>query len=148
VLSSEELELQFNLAAGSDYTVGYSERRGDGRLTVLGLAPNPALLLAIHQFAGVPIPVRSRLPGVTTALFRAPAGRGFYLCAVNNGGQDVLAGLTLDPDIVPPGRYAARELLSGESRAVTLGRDAPLTVSLPRKDGTVLHLAPEPGVSR
>jgi hypothetical protein len=144
-LGSEELLLQFNLPAGSDYTAGFSAARAAGRLTVLGLAPNPALLLALHDFAGVPVPVRSPQPLVTTALFRAPSAQGFYLFAVNDGDAPCLAPLALDPRVVPPGRYAARDLLSGERRAVTLGGDAPLAVSLPRKDGTVLHLTPETG---
>lgn len=143
VLPSEELELQFNLAAGSAYTAGYSEQRGDGRLTVIGLAPNPALLLATHQFAGVPIPVRAALPHVTTALFRAAADRGFYLFAVNNGEQDSLGSLIVDSRIVPPGRYTIRDLLGGEEKQLALDGATALDVSLPRKDGTILHLTPE-----
>src|SRR5690606_32477121 len=78
-LGSEELELQFNLPAGSTYTVGFSAARAQGRLTVLGLAPNPELLLALHDVAGVSIPVRSQQSLVTTALFRAPGDQGLYL---------------------------------------------------------------------
>lgn len=147
-LGSEELELQFNLPAGSTYTAGFSAARAQGRLTVLGLAPNPALLLALHKFAGVPIPVRAEQAHVITSLFSAPGGQGFYLFAVNNDDSDHTAGLILDPRVVPAGRYAVRDLLSGERRTAGLDGSAPLHVSLPRKDGTVLYLTPEPGDSR
>lgn len=147
-LGSEELELQFNLPAGSTYTVGFSAARAQGRLTVLGLAPNPELLLALHDVAGVSIPVRSRQSLVTTALFRTSGDQGFYLFAVNNGDSNCLADLTLDPRLAPAGRYAVSDLLSGERRTVALDGSAPLPVLLPRKDGTVLHLARDHGDSR
>ena len=68
--------------------------------------------------------------------------------AVNNDDSDHTAGLILDPRAVPAGRYAVRDLLSGEGRTARLDGSTPLPVSLPRKDGTVLHLTPEPGDSR
>lgn len=144
-LPSEELALQFNLAAGSTYTIGYSEARGEGRITVIGLAPSPALLLAVHQFAGVPVPVRPLASDVTGALFEAPGDRSYYLIVVNNGDSDRRADLALDKRVVPPGRYAVRDLVSGEESQVMLEGAATLAVSLPRKDGAILHLVPAQG---
>src|SRR5690606_26262930 len=115
---------QFNLPAGSTYTVGFSAARAQGRLTVLGLAPNPELLLALHDVAGVSIPVRSQQSLVTTALFRAPGDQGLYLFAVNNGDSNCLAGLTFDPRVAPAGRYVVSDLLSGERRTVALDGSA------------------------
>lgn len=138
--SAEELALQFSLQNGARYTAGYSQQRERGRLTVVGLEPTPALLLALHAFAGVSIAARSATPGVQGALFENDDA--FYLIAANNGEEEKSATFVVDRDILPNARWRVEDLLSretaGEWCAENGGR---LTVRLPRKDGTILRLA-------
>ena len=54
-------------AAGRTYVTGYHERRGRGTTTVLGCAPSPEAVLALHRFLGVAIPVLPLTPGVHAA---------------------------------------------------------------------------------
>ena len=137
--TAEELRLQFNLQTGVGYDVGFSERRGRGRLTVLGLEPSPALLLALHRFAGVSIPARSTTPGALGAL--CCDDDGFYLIAVNNGEEEKTATFVLDRDILPNARIEVEDLLSREEeQRLNLQESRQLTVKLPRKDGTILRL--------
>lgn len=137
--SAEELALQFNLQNGARYTAGYSQQRGSGRLTVLGLEPSPALLLALHDFAGVTIPARSTTPAVQGALFAHE--ELFYLIAVNNGDEDKNAAFEVDRDILPNARWQVEDLLSREPERVwCAGEGGRLTVTLPRKNGTILRL--------
>ncbi|HIQ06405.1 MAG TPA: hypothetical protein EYH31_12095, partial [Anaerolineae bacterium] len=82
-LTAEENEQLSALPAGTRYAIGYTEQRGQGRLTVVGLTPSPDLLLALHRHFGVPIYARSRTSDISTALFQRD--EAFYLVAVNHG---------------------------------------------------------------
>lgn len=137
--SAEELALQFNLQRGVRYTVGYSQQRGQGQLTVVGLEPSPALILALHAFAGVSMPVRSATPGVQGALFEN--GDDLYLIAANNGDEEKTATFVVDRDRLPNASYQVEDLLSREAtRKWCAAENERLTVTLPRKDGTILRL--------
>src|SRR5688572_3825259 len=68
--TAEELSLQMGLQAGAQYTIGYTERRGKGLLTVIGLAPSAGLLLALQDYLHLRLPGRSLTPQISTALFR------------------------------------------------------------------------------
>jgi hypothetical protein len=81
--ASEELVNQFALHDGLRYSVGYRVKRGQGTVTVIGLQPTPALMLALHRELDVPIPSRSLVDGVTSALFRR--GNEYFLVATNEG---------------------------------------------------------------
>ncbi len=137
---AEELRLQFDLETGATYTVGYSERRGKGRLTVVGLAPSAGLVQAILRRFGVTVPCRSLTAGITSALFRR--GDSYDLIATNVGDEDRAAEILFDPAILAGKRWQARDLVTGrESRPDERGI---LTVALPRKDGAVVALTPTP----
>jgi hypothetical protein len=133
IQTAEELSLQQGLQAGAQYTVGYTEPRGSGRLTVIGLTPSRDLLLALHDTLKVAFPSRSLTPQVSTALFRRD--QEFYLLAVNSGNEDKLAEVALDGDF-----EQARNLISGQEWSVNLRESRRLTVLLPRKDGVIIRL--------
>jgi hypothetical protein len=132
---SEELLLQIDLQRGERYTAGFTLERGSGRVTFIGLQPSPDLLAALHQQFGVSIP--SQAAGVTTALFRR--GDDYYLLASNVGNEDKSAEVALS-DMT--GAWTVRDLLSGRVRQAVIAPETPLTIFLPRKDSTVLHLKP------
>lgn len=137
----EELSLQMGLQAGAQYTIGYTEERGRGCLTVIGLSPSPDLLLALYQHLNVRLPSRSLTPQVSTALFRRTGD--FYLVAVNNGNEDKIAEIILDSDILDIPSWQTRNLVSGQECTVNLHEHSHLTFPVPRKDGVILQLKSE-----
>ncbi len=136
--TAEELSLQMGLQAGSQYTVGYTEPRGNGRFTMIGLLPSPPLMLAFYHHLNVRVPSRSLTPGVSTALFRREAD--LYLLAVNHGDEDKIAEVILDGDFEKSPYKQARNLISGQGWAVNLRESNRLVFPLARKDGVILYL--------
>ncbi len=134
---SEELKLMANVPTGDQYTVGYTEERGEGRLTMLGLAPTPAVLLALHDYFDVPIFGRSHTPTISTAIFQRH--NDYYLIVVNNGQEAKMADIELN---IASQRYNVRDLCSGATWQTNLAERNHLFVTLPRKDGTILVLQP------
>lgn len=134
----EELSLQMGLQAGAGYTIGYTEPRGRGYLTVIGLASSPELLLMLHNFLNVRIPSRSLTSQVVTALFRR--GEELYLIAANDAKDDRVADVKLDVNLPQNSCWQVRDLVSGQEWTADLRQSGRLTFPLPRKDGTILRL--------
>ena len=136
--TAEELSLQMGLQAGTQYTIGYTEPRGSGRLSVIGLAPTPDLMSALKEYLNLSIPCRSPTSQVSTALFRQ--GQEYFLLAVNHGNEDKVAEVLLDEDFQKIPCWQARNLVSEQSWTFDLRTSGRLTVPLPRKDGVILQL--------
>ncbi|HET6822882.1 MAG TPA: beta-galactosidase [Anaerolineales bacterium] len=134
----EELSLQMSLQAGTPYTIGYTEERGRGCLTVIGLSPSPELLLALHEHLHVRLPSRSLASQVSTALFRRDGE--FYVFAVNDGQEDKIADVLLDGNLLELPVWRARNLVSGQEWSINLRDYDHLTFPVPRKDGIIVHL--------
>ena len=134
----EELSLQMSLQAGAQYTIGYTEQRGRGRLTVIGLTPSPELLVAIYADLAVRIPSRSVTPRVSTALFHR--GQEFYLVAVNAGNEDKTADVHLTADFSAFPCWHVRNLVTREEWMADVRGGGRLTFPLSRKDGVILHI--------
>lgn len=132
---SEELVYQFGLQTGLRYTVGYQAKRGRGTVTVIGLQPTAALLLALHKEFGVDIPARSLVGGVTSGFFRRDGD--YYLIATNDGNEAKAVVFQLTGFA---GAWQATDLDSGRSWQADL-RDGRLTVMMPRKDGMIVRLS-------
>src|SRR5690606_2069289 len=132
---SEELALQFSLQIGQKYTIGYTEQRGAGRLTVIGLQPTPGLLMALHNHYDVPVASRSNIFGITTALYRRDGD--YYLIATNDSvdprGTEVHFGRGLLAD----GQWTVENLDTGATRQITLQDGVGFFITLPRKDGAI-----------
>jgi beta-galactosidase len=137
-LTAEELSLQMGLQAGAQYTIGYTEQRGRGCITMIGLAPSADLLLLLHDHLNVCLSSRSLTTQISTALFRRD--QDLYLFAVNNGDEDKVADVLLDGDLFAIPCWQARNLVSGQEWTVNLGESRHLLFPLMRKDGTILHL--------
>jgi hypothetical protein len=137
----EELSLQMGLQAGAQYTIGYTEERGRGCLTVIGLSPSAELLLALYEHLNMRLPGRSLTPQISTALFRRD--RQLYLIAVNNGDEDKVADVVLDRDLLKVPRWKVRNLVSGQDWTANLKESNHLTFPVPRKDGVILQLQGE-----
>jgi hypothetical protein len=136
---SAELLLQFDLQNGAQYTVGYSQVRGQGRLTVIGLQPSPELLLALHQHFDVPIPSRSHTGGITTGLFQRDDE--LYLMATNVGAEDKGAHIEFDSAILTSGTWQVQNLERESITDVDINANSRLDIQLPRKDGLILRLS-------
>lgn len=65
--------LHVQLPVGQRWTCGYVQSIGAGRIVVLGVAPTPELLVALHHWLGVPIPSRFAASGLTSAVFQRNA---------------------------------------------------------------------------
>ena len=134
----EELSLQMSLQDGTQYTIGYTEQRGRGHLTVIGLTPTPELLLALYEHLDVSIPSRSFTPQVSTALFRRD--QEFYLLAVNAGNEDKTAQVVLTGGFSGVPCWRVQNLVSNQESTIDLRESNRLTFPVPRKDGIVLRL--------
>jgi beta-galactosidase len=136
--TAEELSLQMGLQAGAQYTVGYTERRGKGCLTVLGLQPSAQLVLALKDHLNLSVPARSQTPQVSTSLFRG-AGE-YYLIAINSGDEKKVAEVLLADNIVRSPGWEVQNLVNGKEWTHNPRVSERLTFPLPRKDGVILRL--------
>jgi hypothetical protein len=132
--ASEELVFQFSLQEGLQYNIGVKVQRGKGFVTVVGLQPTAALLLALHRHFEVEVACRSLVGGVTSGLFRR--GEDYYLIATNDGAES--KGVIFDVPALS-GRWSVRNLDGGPSNADLANHR--LTLIMPRKDGVILHLS-------
>jgi hypothetical protein len=87
--------LHVQLPVGEPLTCGYVEARGAGRVIVLGVAPMPELLVALHRWLRVRIPSRFNAPGLTSAVFT----RGAELIAICTNVTDFDGPTTLALDL-------------------------------------------------
>jgi len=129
---------EMGLQAGMQYTVGYTEQRGLGYLTVIGLLPSSELMLLLHKYLNVHLASRSLTSQVSTALFRR--NEDFFLIAVNDGNEDKVAEVVLDVNLPEKPGWKGRNLVTGQEWHVHMNESNPLTFTVPRKDGTILHL--------
>jgi hypothetical protein len=82
--------LHVKLPVGEEITVGYLEPRGKGRLVLLGLAPSPALVVALHGWLGIRISCRTDAVRVHSALFRRGPDRVVVLTNVDDVDRDAV----------------------------------------------------------
>ncbi len=134
----EELSLQNSLQSGNSYTVGYTERHGLGRITVLGLQPTPELVRLILQGNRIALPSRACTEAISTALFKR--GREYFLVAVNNGQEDKTAEVELTLPAEEKEGWVAEDLLSGKKWPLHLDTLSSIMVTLGRKDGTIVRI--------
>jgi hypothetical protein len=134
----EELSLQMSLQAGTQYTIGYTEQRGQGRLTVIGLAPSPELIRALYDHFDVNVPSRALTPQISTALYRRD--QEFFLLAVNYGNEDKTAEVQLTADFAEIPCWRVRNLVDNQEWTLDLRGSNRVTFSVPRKDGVILQL--------
>ncbi|GMV36211.1 MAG: hypothetical protein AMXMBFR61_07190 [Fimbriimonadales bacterium] len=91
VENSDLLALRYQ---GQKFTVGYVEPRGRGKLVVLGVQPNAAVMHALHRRLGVRTYATTDASGVITALFRR--GDEHFLIATNNANEERTFRVRLD----------------------------------------------------
>ena len=123
------------LPIGERLCVGYASGRGNGRLVVLGVAPTPELMVALHAWLGVPIPCRSTLSGarIHSAVFRGDAD--WFVIITNTSEDERDARLLLE---LPAAEvHNARDLRTGCE--VPVGPNE-VTVRVPARSGTVVQL--------
>jgi hypothetical protein len=120
------------LPVGQRISVGYVERRGAGRIVVMGVRPTPELLVALHAWLGVRVPCRALSPRVQSALFR----RGLeYFAVLTNTSPDAReVSLLLDVEPLPG---QARDLRTGCQAAVVDGR---VLIQVPARSGSAVQL--------
>jgi hypothetical protein len=141
-LASQENSLQASLQDGQETFIGYAKSIGKGRLTLVGLQPSPDLILALHKYAGVPIPCRSYTPGISTSLFQRDGD--LYLAGANPGQETKHIQVRLDPSAwspsPPPERCLVQDLVTRQTWQAILGGSPELGLFLPRKDASIWRL--------
>ena len=118
------------LPVGERLCVGYLARQGQGRLVVLGLAPDPALMVALHTWLGVRLACRAPVGArVQSALFERGAERFVIVTNTAPEDRDVLLNLDISPRI-------------SQARDLRTGLPAPMT-----SDGVVVHVPARSGTA-
>jgi hypothetical protein len=140
-LTAEELILILSLVQGDEYTVGFTREWGQGKLTVVNVASSVEMVRALHQMAGVNIPVTSETPGIHTSLYSRENYR--YVIVTNNSAEDKSALIKIDPEMLESHDYRVSDLVSDEEWVIQPQNIPSLTVKLPRKDATMLKLSPQ-----
>jgi Glycosyl hydrolases family 35 len=121
------------LPVGERLRVGYTTERGRGRVIVLGIEPEPELMVALHAWLGVPIPSRASAPRVQSALFERGGER--FVIVTNTAGEDREVVLHLD---LPSSPLGATDLRTGrEASVVARG----VVARVPARSGTAVRLA-------
>ncbi len=121
---------------GKRWICGYVERRGRGRLVVLGVPVNGELVAALHAAAGAPVFARAELPGVQTALFRR--GDRLVLVGASLGDGAARIRITLGGVKTPP-QVRVTDLWTGRAEEAAVSS---LSVRLERRSGGVWAIEP------
>jgi hypothetical protein len=129
---------QWSTQTGLRYTVGTTIERGRGRITLVGLPPSPALLLALQRQFAVPVGCRSLVPGIASALFERD-GEWFVL-ATNDGEEAKAALFELAPGLLRDGEWRVADLLTGAQSTIMLRGGGVVPAFIPAKDGVALRL--------
>lgn len=130
---------QWNALGERAYTIGYCQKRGEGRLVCIGTNPTPFLLRELLKFLKVQSLSSSKTAEVQTALYRHPE-KGFFLFAVNSGCEEKSIPIQFS-GVHPRSKYAL-DLFSGEKLPTFLFEDKlHVVVRLAPKNGTVVHIS-------
>jgi glycosyl hydrolase family 35 len=129
--------LHLRLPMGERLTVGYVEPRGPGRLVVLGIAPTPELMVAVHSWLGVRVPCRAGASGGRIHSSVSRRGGERFLIVTNTSAEprDVRLALDLGKDAA---LRSARDLRTGGEVPV---RAHDVTISVPARSGTAVRLS-------
>jgi hypothetical protein len=128
VENSDVLVLNYK---GKTFTVGYVENRGNGKIIVIGLDPNPALIRAIHRFLDIPTYATSDTSDVHTGLLKRDGT--WFLVAANLAKEERKALVTLEGPGTPIGACRVTDLWTKETSEVDV--DGPILISLDGKSG-------------
>ena len=118
---------------GKKFTVGYVEQRGKGKIVVIGLDPNPELVLAVHRFLDVPTYACADASGVHTSLLRGDDA--WYLAASNLAKEERKSLVALEGPGTPIGACLVTDMWTGEVDEVDI--DGSILISLNGKSGNV-----------
>ncbi|MAT45031.1 MAG: hypothetical protein CL609_22085 [Anaerolineaceae bacterium] len=136
-LVAEENALQWDLQSGQEYTIGYTQTIGQGKITVIGLEPSPDLILSIHHYLQKKSAICSLTSGIYTSLFRR--GNEYYVFVINSTSEDKTVVLEFDPDFLQASKQEAIDMVSGKPFKF----DKQLTGFVARKNGAVIRLEGE-----
>jgi len=123
---------------GRKFNVGYIEQRGKGKIIFIGLDPNPALVAAVHKYAGASTYARADSSGVHTSLLKR--GSIWFLIAANNAADERRTIVAFDGKDVPSGECKVTDLWTGEESRMTI--DSSMTIKLDRKSGNAWKIEP------
>ncbi|MEW5693852.1 MAG: beta-galactosidase [Candidatus Hydrogenedentota bacterium] len=134
---SLEEDISFEkLIEGKKNVIGYIEKKGNGRIIVLGVIPSPSLIVAIHRYLGIKIYSRSLIKAVITSILSRD--KKYFLIVTNNNLENKFVKIMLHKEILKNTKQAVN-LMTDEKLEIT--ESGELTVYVPAKDGTVLLLA-------
>lgn len=135
--SMEEETAFERLAEGTEYVIGYIEKRGKGKLIVVGVRPNPVLIEAITSWLGIDIYAKSLAQGVTTSLLKRKDGK-YFIIATNNTNEQKYCTIQLSKKLFGSKTLKARDIVTGNIFKFSAGRG--LSIPVNRKDGAIIEI--------
>ncbi len=135
---SEELGLQFNLQTGSEYTIGYTEKRGKGKITVYGLKPSSTVILALLNQNDISPPSQSLTSDITSAVLQSDDA--YYLMLANLGNESKVAQIQLSQELIDESELELYNCLAQKSEITNISSSGLLTTPIDRKDGAVYRI--------
>jgi beta-galactosidase GanA len=133
----DEYKSLVSLGSEDQLTMGFTDYRGSGSITIVGLPPSPELIFALHRHLGVGLAAAPSEFGLQVALFRAHDR--YYLIALNNNQSPVSSDVNLDLDRQDSDQVQV-DLLLGSAATISQRRASTLTVTLGPKSGALIQL--------
>ncbi|MCX7995469.1 MAG: beta-galactosidase [candidate division WOR-3 bacterium] len=128
-----------NLPEGSTYIIGYTQEIEKGRLTFIGVKPEPEIIINLLKVLGVNIYCRCEKEDIHSALFKGD--KCYYLIAVNNNDQPTSVCFNINLQI--DGRYRVTDLISKKTDIFDSGQQNIIFWHINKKDGIVLEIKAE-----
>ena len=128
-----------NLEEGREYCLGYVQEKGKGKILVLGVQPNPDLMLSIHKYLKVENPSQCLTPGVISSVFSYE--KDYFLILTNNSDDSKHVKVMLNKNIFNKNKYNIINLLTKEKEIVTNINF--IAVFIAKKDGVIIKIQDE-----
>lgn len=126
------------LACRDELCIGYSKQIGKGRIMVLGVKPNPNLILAIHKYFKLPVYARVDTPRVQVGIFEIDKEN--VIIAVNNGSEAKEIVVKIDDSYLETGNYLVENLVDETEERIEIGTPCAVHLYMPAKDGVIIKM--------
>lgn len=136
----DEYKSLVSLGSETGLAMGFTNSRGLGSVTVVGLPPSPELMFALHRHLGVGVSAAPNGLGLQVSLFRA--NDRYCVVVLNNNESPVSSDIRLDLDGHDPARFQARVLLGSKATISQMRDGSILSVTLGPKAGALVQLEP------
>ncbi len=128
-----------NLPSGSDYIVGYTQNIGKGKLTFIGLKPDPELIINLLSELEIKNYCHPEVKNIHSALFKRDDN--YYLIAVNNNNNPCGVKFTINAGLERI--YKITDLITNKTEHIDFRNQDYIYWHINKKDGIVLKISPQ-----